>query len=204
MALLGKVLNQFKAPLVEDWVLSFNELEKTPEFPMSLALRALEEVEEAAQGDEGELRRCLLEDVIFNTISSYFYEDLIKTIGENPDVSNELLENFSERTEEMDEEVARETSTHSAFIENENHCGGCDYCDRHKEFAHLIATWVREDTDNLISEYLKAKTLHFAFEQIVFDVLPTQAERLETVSAKDVELFKHHIRSFIDRKLSTV
>lgn len=204
MTLLGKVLNPFKAPLVEEWVARFNELEGTPEFPMSLALRALEEVEEAAEGDEAELRRCLLEDIIFNSISAYFYEDLIGTIAENPDVSTELLEKFSERTEEMDEEVARETADHCTFIENENNCEGCNSCDRHKEFAHLIAPWVREDTDNFIRDYLKAKTLHFAMEQIVFDVLPTQKEHLQNVSSKDVEIYKHHIRTFVERKLSTV
>ncbi len=204
MTLFNKVLNPFQAPLVEEWVQCFNDLEGTPEFPMSLALRALEELEESAEGDEDELRRCLLEDIIFNSISAYFYEDLIQTIGENPDVASELLEKFSERTEQMDEEVARETADHCAYIEHENHCDGCPSCDKHKEFAPLIAPWVRNDTDHFIRDYLKIKTLHFALEQVIFDVLPNQKERLSSVSIKDIEVFKHHARGFVERKLSTI
>lgn len=204
MTLFNKILNPFQDPLVEEWIQRFNSLEGTSEFPMSLALRSLEELEESTQGDEDELCRCLLEDVIFNSISSYFYEDLINTISENPDVSTELLEKFSERTEEMDEEVARETADHCDYIEQENHCDGCPSCDRHKEFAHLVSPWILKDIDLLIREYLKIKTIHFALEQIIFDILPTQKERLNNVSIKDIEIFKHHTRRFVEHKLSSI
>jgi len=204
MTFFHKVLNSFRHPLHEEWIESFNHLQRGPEFPMNLALRSLEEIEENASEDERELQRCLLEDIIFNSISSYFFEDLIKSVGENADVAQELLEQFSERTEEMDEEIVRETIYHRTFIENERYCEGCPYCEKHKEFTHYSKAWINEDTDFFVHEYLKTKTLHFALEQILFDVLPHQKERLRSISSKNIDAFKHHVRNFVDQKLAKI
>lgn len=180
----------------------FLELEGTSEFPYDLAAGTYQTLKEQSR-DKTELISLLLEDIVFSSLYATYYEEILNTIHENPQVSVQLVNTFSEDQESRDREVAEQTHAHLQYIFNNGHCPGCLHCDHHQDVQDLIGYWLKQDLTFFSTLYLGMQTIQFSMEHILYDVLPMAPENASLVQRQNLLKFRQNIYDFVEKRLQS-
>jgi hypothetical protein len=178
----------------------FSDLEGSPEFPFNLALNTFEEIQ-ASSANTQELLGHLLEDVLVSSLYATFYEEILNTIHENPDVSVQLVNRFSEDQTMREQIIATQAHAHLNFIVTGGTCPGCPHCDNHKDVADLVSYWKNQDFKFFVTLYMGMQTIQYTMEYILYDVIPTCQDYAEDVSRESVLKLRQAVYDYVENKL---
>lgn len=180
----------------------FLELEGTAEFPYDLAIATLNNLSEQSQ-DKTEFADLLLEDIIFSSLYATYYEEILNTIYENPQVTVELVNSFSEDQQTRDQEVAEQTQAHLQYISNHGRCPGCLHCDHHEDVQELIKYWQDQDVTFFSTLYLGMQTIQFSMEHLLYDVLPMAPENSSIVERGELLKLRQNIYNYVEQQFNS-
>lgn len=178
----------------------FHSKENTPDFPFDLAIVSLNQLKENSASSD-EMAMCLLEDIIFASLYSTFYEHLIMALKENQQVAVQLIEKFASSEEEREQIISRQTEDHMRFVENMGQCSGCNSCQNHKDVVGIIPYWKKGDLNFFINLYVGMQTIHFGLEQIIFDLIPNNLELVKDISLDDILAFRKYIFNYSEKRI---
>ncbi|CBW26198.1 hypothetical protein BMS_1328 [Halobacteriovorax marinus SJ] len=177
----------------------FHDLEGSPDFPYTLALKAYDNLKESAQGQE-ELFYFLMEDCIFTSLYATFYEQLLIAVKENNDVAIPLIDRFADDSEERERMIAEQTQYHLSFIENKGLCPGCPCCENHQDVAELITYWQKGDIDFFTNLYIGMQTIQFAMEHLIYDVIPSTNNVIGLLNHESILEFRQYIFDYSEER----
>ena len=180
----------------------FLDLEGTSEFPFDLALASYQSLREQTQ-NQTEFISYLLEDIIFSSLYATYYEEIMNTIYENPKLTVELVNSFSEDQESREREVAEQTQAHMQYVLNLGSCPGCLHCDHHADVQDLVEYWQKADLNFFSTLYLGMQTIQFSMEHILYDVLPVAPENASSVQRGELLKFRQQIYDDIEKRLQS-
>jgi hypothetical protein len=180
----------------------FLELEGTPEFPFDLAMATYQSLSEQSQG-KTEFTSLLLEDIIFSSLYATYYEEILNTIYENPQITIELVNSFSEDQEVREQEVAEQTQAHLQYVLNLGKCAGCLHCDHHEDVQDLIQYWRKQDFTFFSTLYLGMQTIQFSMEHVLYDVLPIAPENSSIVERSQLLKFRQNIYDDVEKRINS-
>jgi hypothetical protein len=178
----------------------FNSMEQDEDFPLRLALSALNDLENTAE-DEEELLFFILEDIIFTSLYATFYEELFMALRNNPQLTIPLIEEFSKTSDDRDQKIAMQTEDHLNFVQNGGDCEGCSSCENHRDVLELIAPWERADFSFFIPLYLGMQTIQYAFEQFVYDFLPENSSILKHADRDTIQQLRKYLFEYAEQNV---
>ena len=175
-------------PLIQ----SFLDQKDAPDFPVTLALNALEKLE-SSSSDEEELSLFLLEDIVFSSIYATFYEAIFAAIKNNPQLADRLVEQFEKSTQEREQVIAQQSEHHVHFILNSGHCEGCPSCQHHDDVNELLPHWQRGNRDFFLTLYLGMQSIQCAMEQLLYETVPDNPKLIPLLGQQDILRFRQFI-----------
>lgn len=170
----------------------FLDLIGRPDFPLKLAHDAFYALKKTAKSEE-QLYEFLLEDIIFTSIYSTFYEEVFRALKKHPQLANGLVDKFSKDEKDRESLIASHTHYHLSFVMNMGDCSGCISCDNHQEVAQLVSYWQKGDVDFLLNMYIGMQTIQFAMEHLLFDIIPTNNRICQELSFENIQGFRQYI-----------
>ena len=178
----------------------FIKLEGSKEFPFILALNSLKEIEESVNTDRA-LMDCLLEDIIFISIYATFYENLFVSLSQDRGQIHEMIDQFSEESDQREVLIAQQTQKHFDFIKNKGQCNGCECCNNHKDVQELIAPYFKLNLDFFINLYLGMQSIQFTMEHLLYDVFPVEDQAVEDLNHESILKLRQEIINYTEDKL---
>ena len=182
-----------------EFINSFFHEENRTDHPYKLALHTYNQLQETSETRE-EAYVFMLEDIIFSSLYATFYEQLLFTIKENPEVGPELITVFQKDQEEREKIISGQTENHLAFVLNEGYCPGCTACENHGDVAELIALFHNGDFDFFKTLYLGMQTIQFAMEELIYDFAIEQTAWYDEFSPENVLEYRQRIIRYVENK----
>ncbi len=179
----------------------FYDLEGSPEFPFTLALSTFEKLEAQATSQK-ELIEYLMEDIVFSSLYATFYEEILATIYQNPDVAVPLVNRFSEDQSTREQIIAEQTQSHMNYIMAQGKCPGCAHCDNHQDVKDLIQYWAKQDFKFFVTLYMGMQTIQFTMEYLLYDVVPTCQDYSRWLKRENLLKFRQNLYDFVEQKLN--
>ena len=142
-----------------------------------------------------------MEDIIFSSIYSTFYEHLFITIHENDHLTLELIDKFSENGKEREYLIASQTQLHFNYILNGGQCDGCDACENHDDVRELLDYYREGDLSFFVNLYIGMQTISFALEQLLYDILPSRPDLTPNLTAENILEYRKFMVDYSDNKL---
>jgi hypothetical protein len=178
----------------------FLSLEDTPDFAFDLALSEYEvlEREHSAKSDFFET---LTLDIIHCSIAATFYQELLKNLAQDPDNYIGLIEEFAQDAENREQVISPLSELHLQYVQNRGECLGCEACADHADLDDLVAPYHRVDIPFFINLFIVSKTIQFAVEQIIYDLLPENPELIYDITTERVERLRQSIAQFVEKRL---
>ncbi|OIQ20552.1 MAG: hypothetical protein BM556_01010 [Bacteriovorax sp. MedPE-SWde] len=201
--MMDKFLKNKNEPQVNPLSKVFYDLESIDESPFRMAMASYNALKQEAKSSE-ELFYYLIEDAMFTSLYATFYEQLLVTIGQNPDFTLDLIEKFSDDGDERERLIAGQAQDHLSFIENFGMCDGCKCCENHTDVAELIAPFQKGDIDFFTELYIGMQTIQFSMEYLIFEVIPNDVEIAKSFSPKNIMDWRQTIYSYAQLKASEV
>ncbi|EQC51997.1 hypothetical protein M901_2616 [Bacteriovorax sp. DB6_IX] len=181
----------------------FYELESYDESPFKMAMASYEAIRNEAKTGE-ELFYYLIEDAMFTSLYATFYEQLLMAIGQNPEYAVQLIEKFSDDSEERERIIASQAQNHFSFIENFGMCDGCNCCENHTDVAELIAPYQKGDIDFFTELYIGMQTIQFAMEYLIYDAIPNDQELVSALNLSNIQEWRQQIYNYAQLRASEV
>jgi len=144
--------------------------ESQEDFPFTLAKQTLINLKNTTT-DRNELMIFVLEDIIYSSLYSTYYEQILVTVRENPDVAQKLITVFDENTEERERIISDQTENHIKFIQNNGFCKGCSDCANHSDLEELRQNWDNNNFNFLVNMYLGMQNIQNSMEQLLYEFL---------------------------------
>ena len=94
----------------------FESLKDEEDFPFMMAIDLFQKIDSAATSEEQLILFCL-EDIIFSSLYSTIYEELIITCRDNPDVAIPLIEKFLQGAEDREQKIIIQAQQHLEYIQ---------------------------------------------------------------------------------------
>jgi|GEM_PF-1333762 len=178
----------------------FLSLEDTPDFALDLALTEYEtlEKEHSAKTDFFET---LTLDIIHCSLCATFYQELLKNLSQDSDNYIGLIEEFAQDSENREQIIAPLAELHLQYVQNRNECLGCEACADHADLDDLVAPYHRGDIPFFINLFIVSKTIQFAAEQIIYDLLPENPELIYDLTGERIERLRQSIAQFVEKRL---
>jgi hypothetical protein len=183
---------------------SFHRFEGSPKFPFTMAINSYEEMGQTA-ANSLELQEFLLDDIVFTSVYATFYEQLLLSVHENPDIADQLIRSFQADQETRDQLVGSIAHAHSEYIYNGGKCAGCQHCQDHSDVDELIERWRDKDFEFFTTLYMGMQTIQFSMEQLIYeDVLTAPALMTPHLSVPEVLEYRQYIYSYVEEMMSKI
>jgi len=176
----------------------FKDLSRS-DHPYSLAIHTYKQLQETSSSQE-EVFLFMVEDVIFSSLYATFYEQLLFTSRENPELALPLIVNFEKDQNDRERIISEQTQNHLNFILSGGHCEGCSSCDNHSDVAELLPYVKNGDFNFFKSLYIGMQTIQFAMEELIYDLTPEHFEWLPDYTPEKILKFRQMIIDFADKK----
>lgn len=147
------------------------ELKQNPNreaHPYDLALNSYNLLQTTSTSTE-EFFLFMLEDILSSSLYATFYEELLRTVHENPGLKDRLVDSFAADEESRERVVAEQSQFHLNYLLNDGNCKGCPVCDHHQDVADLLPELKNGSLPFFKNLYLGMQTIQFAMEEIIFD-----------------------------------
>lgn len=188
--------NRLENPLIEN----FFKLEGSDVFPYNLAWDCFGELRNTTQSSE-ELLAFLIEDILFTSLYATYYEALLTTMHEFPNLSLELIDQFQEDAKSREHEINLQVLAHFNYIENGGHCDGCPHCEHHADVDEIIEHWQAGDMKFFVDLYIGMNTIQYAFENLIFDIIPFKESMISKLTTHNIIEFRKQIFAYAEHRL---
>lgn len=188
--------NRLENPLLEN----FFKLEGRDVFPYNLAWDCFAELRKTTQSSE-ELLAFLVEDILFTSLYATYYEALLTTMHEFPNLSLELIDQFQEDAKPREHDINLQVLAHFNYIENGGRCEGCAHCEHHADVEELIEHWQAGDMKFFIDLYIGMNTIMYSFENLIFDIIPFKESTIKDLNQRNVLEFRKAIFAYAEHRL---
>jgi len=168
--------------------------------PFQKAVANYSELEENTKSKD-ELISCLLEDIIYTSISMTFYEKLLLVISANKALGSALVAEFTKQANKREDITTIQTFQHVNYIEQNGHCDGCKCCDNHHEVSELINYWKNQDFDFFIKMYIGMRTIKITFEEFIYQDLALITNGPGTIKNTEVLQFRQFVYEYSNKNL---
>lgn len=179
----------------------FLELQKSEEFPYTLALSTYEKLR-STSGSFEEYLSYLLEDIIFSSIYATFYEHFLANLKDNPTLALELISNWEQTTDDREQLIGEQTQHHLSFVLKSGFCPGCPCCDNHNDVVELISYWQNKDHDFFKTLYIGMQTIQFSMEHLIYETIPQNLEVVDNLSFQNILDFRKFIFDYAEKRNS--
>ncbi len=167
--------------------------------PYALAMHTYKQLQETSSSKE-EVFLFMVEDVIFSSLYATFYEQLLFTARENPDLAIPLIINFEKDQSERERIISEQTQNHLNFILHGGHCEGCSSCENHSDVAELLPYVTAGDFDFFKNLYIGMQAIQFAMEELIYDNTPEHLEWLADFTPEQILEFRQMIIDYAEKK----
>lgn len=175
-------------------------LEGTSNSPFEMALQAYEYIDQEAKTDE-DMLYYFLEDSIFSSVYATYYEEMLISIKNNPQMAKALIEKFSAATETRDQNIANQAQLHVNYVMNGGHCDGCVCCEDHKDVNELIEQWETRNFEFFQNIYIGMQAIQYAFEVILFTFIPSNLQAIKYLNRDSVFNLRDRVYKKAEEKL---
>lgn len=175
----------------------FLGLKGRPNFPFTMALRDLENLEATTENKE-DFYHYLLEDIVFSSIYATFYEKIFVTIKNDPDLAIGLVNSFAKNKEERERIISEQTEYHVNFVLNDGLCSGCSACEHHKDVAELLSRWQNGDVNFFVTLYLGMQSIQYSMEYLLYDVVPVDKQIISQLTQDNIMSFRQFIYNYVE------
>ncbi len=179
----------------------FIEREESGDSAYLAAIETLSSLKNSAS-DMNEFQEILLEDIIFTSLNATYYEHLFVSLKDNPQYLLKLIDRFSEDAETRDNEIALQGQDHFNYILNRGTCVGCKSCAHHADVEDLVGKWEEENLDFFITLYIGMQTIQYGLDQLLYDLLPSDASLVEKISMESILEFRQFVYKYSEHKLN--
>ena len=203
MSLMRKVMGSLKRPLIsppQEFVDFFHMSEGESDSPFSLALSELDHLQERCL-DEDDFLNYSLDEIIYISLNATFFEELFIVIQENQGLGKQLIDKFTEKAQEREALILAQTQAHSSYIKSNGVCHGCDFCEYHQDVHELLSTWHNKKVDFFVDMYVGMFTIHFTFEQILYDLLTVNPSYYNSFSREKLTAFRQYLFNYAKKHL---
>lgn len=175
-------------PLVEYFEATFSQ----EDFAGNLALDNFDRILSECPEDEELLLRCL-EECIYSAVLATINENLLLNINKYPQKVVEIVNHYELHTPSREKLIAAQTGAHMDYILAGGHCAGCDHCKFHQDVNDLMPPWESGDTHFFTNLYVGMSAINFAFDQIIYDLMPTSPDFLDQVNNEVIFEFRQYV-----------
>jgi len=190
MGLLGNISGPLrKRPSSNPFTEYFEATIESEDFAFFAALDALDSILKQATGDE-ELITLLLEECIYSALLATHNENLILGLKNDPQSMDRLLKDYEYQTTAREQMITKHVVYHSDYINNFGFCDGCDQCRYHPDVNDLITPWSNKDLNFFINLYVGMCTINFAFDQVIFELIPNSPKILVNMDQPRIQEFR--------------
>ncbi|MCB9063081.1 MAG: hypothetical protein H6622_16275 [Halobacteriovoraceae bacterium] len=190
------LLNRHYSPFIQ----IFNSLEDSDEFPFRLAINSLEHLENETRNDQELLMSCL-EDSIFASLTSTFYEEAFMALKRNKDKAIPLIDKFADTTDEREKLIAKQCQEHLNFVINGGVCGGCSSCENHNDVEELVLPYLEQDLDFFVNLFIGMHTIQYTLEYFLYDVFPESIELIDLMNQENIIEFRKYLYNYAEESL---
>ena len=176
----------------------YNDQART-DHPYALAMHTYKQLQETSSSQE-EVFLFMVEDVIFSSLYATFYEQLLFTAKENPELAVPLIINFEKDQSERERIISEQTQNHLNFILAGGQCNGCSSCENHADVAELLPYVMGGDFDFFKNLYIGMQAIQFAMEELIYDHTPENLQWLNDFTPENILDFRQSIIDFAEKK----
>lgn len=185
---------------IKDYIESFENREESP---YQQAVRGLKSLKELSKNPDEELL-FLTQDIINTALSTTIIEELLNTIRAHQDVALQLIEKFSDSSDERDLQINSHTMNHLNYIRSNGECSGCTSCEGHDDIAPLISPWMRKNNDFFKRLYLEVQTIYCALERVLYEYIPKNPEIISEINTTTLNELREYLATNIHKKIHTM
>ena len=174
------------------FIAQYFEDQTRADHPYLLALHTYKQLLESTNSQE-EVFLYMVEDIIFSSLYATFYEQLLFTARENPQLAVPLIATFERDQNEREQVISEQSQNHFNFILNGGHCDGCTSCDNHADVAEIMSYVHGGDYEFIKNLYIGMQAIQFAMEELIYDLTPANDSWLQDYTPENVLDFRQRI-----------
>lgn len=176
----------------------FVEERQREDHPYNMALDSYKQLRSSAQTQD-ELFLYMVEDVLSSSLYATFYEELLKTIYENPQYTKELIEAFAKDESKRERVVAEQAQLHLNYLLNDGHCEGCSVCEHHADVADILPELKNANLPFFRTLYLGMQTIQYAMEELTYDMIAHKQDWHKNIKANDITELRKEIYNYVEK-----
>lgn len=169
--------------------------------PLKMALHTYTQLQETSKSIE-ETYLYMVEDILHSSLYATFYEQLLYTMKENPNVAIPLIQAFENDQAERERLISEMSEYHLSYIVNGGKCKGCPVCENHSDVDEIVEVFHSGDFDFFKTLYLGMQTIQFAMEELIYDLSPERPEWYADFDPDTILKFRQNIIDHVEKASS--
>ncbi len=169
--------------------------------PLKMAIHTYTQLTETSQSIE-ETYLFMVEDILHSSLYATFYEQLLYTIKENPQLALPLIEAFEKDQQERERLISEMSEYHLSYIVNGGQCKGCPVCENHGDVDEIVEVFHSGDFDFFKTLYIGMQTIQFAMEELIYDLGPDRPEWYQDFDPDKILKFRQNIIASVESHFS--
>lgn len=201
MGLINNLIPKLKKKSTHPYLDFLLRDESREDHPYNLAIGAYNNLKETADSQD-EFFLYMIEDILSSSLYATFYEELVKTIHENRQLTRPLIEAFSNDEEKREQVVAEQSQYHLNFLLNDGKCDGCPVCNNHQDVEEIIEHLKAGNLPFFQNLYLGMQTIQYAMEELIYDMIPQNDEWTNSLNQKCIIEIRKEIFEYSEKRNS--